>query len=40
LAEASTEAAAVTAAAVIDNPVPILRMQLMIWRENSCAQMI
>jgi len=45
LAEASTEAAdsmeeAVTAAAVIDNPVPILQMQLMIWRENSCAQMI
>jgi hypothetical protein len=38
--EVSTEAEAVMEAAVIDNPVPILRMQLMIWRENSCAQMI
>jgi hypothetical protein len=40
LAEASTEEVAVTEAAVVGNPVPILRMQLMIWRENSCAQMI
>lgn len=40
LAGASTAADSMEEAAVVGNPVPILRMQLMIWRENSCAQMI
>ncbi|HVR27059.1 MAG TPA: hypothetical protein VMU26_27510, partial [Candidatus Polarisedimenticolia bacterium] len=39
-AVASMEADSMEEAAVVGNPVPILRMPLMVWRENSCAPMI